>query len=597
LQKYLLALFFILSWASLNAQLSDLEKDSILVNLDDEALAKKILTLEEANHLLKIRYEQGEFCDLIDLQVRKVLILLSINETVSASENMIRAERWFKEYQCDSSLLSVLYLGKAKLSYHNSDIAASRDYLDKGIAFWFQYESHPINLINFYLNSALVHDFEENLLNSKKAYSLSVQYQYPLKEMAALINIGVAYANQGTYDSAYYYFVKALPLANVLSSSRDKGILYNNLAGLSNNISQSAQFSDSAVYYATLAKRLNDIQRYTENKAYLAYDNDRFQRAFEILEEAMYLKDSFFQGKRVEAVAEMEEKYEAEKKTNQIRQLTLDKLKQELRALDLERTQNIGIVIGSLLSLVLIFLVISNAQVKKNRNKLALKNVEIETAKKASDSLLLNILPEKIAKELKETGKAKARSFAKASVLFTDFKEFTNAASKLSPEDLVGEIGSCFEAFDHICDKYSVEKIKTIGDAYMAVGGLPRPNADSVLNTVLAGLEMQDFIAERRERNRNLGLPFFEMRVGIHTGPVVAGIVGVKKFQYDIWGDTVNTASRMETYGEVGKVNISKECYKIIQKEPGLSFNARETITVKGKGELEMYFARTAKAI
>lgn len=597
MQKYLLALFFILSWASLNAQLSDLEKDSILVNLDDEALAKKILTLEEANHLLKIRYEQGEFCDLIDLQVRKVLILLSINETVSASENMIRAERWFKEYQCDSSLLSVLYLGKAKLSYHNSDIAASRDYLDKGIAFWFQYESHPINLINFYLNSALVHDFEENLLNSKKAYSLSVQYQYPLKEMAALINIGVAYANQGTYDSAYYYFVKALPLANVLSSSRDKGILYNNLAGLSNNISQSAQFSDSAVYYATLAKRLNDIQRYTENKAYLAYDNDRFQRAFEILEEAMYLKDSFFQGKRVEAVAEMEEKYEAEKKTNQIRQLTLDKLKQELRALDLERTQNIGIVIGSLLSLVLIFLVISNAQVKKNRNKLALKNVEIETAKKASDSLLLNILPEKIAKELKETGKAKARSFAKASVLFTDFKEFTNAASKLSPEDLVGEIGSCFEAFDHICDKYSVEKIKTIGDAYMAVGGLPRPNADSVLNTVLAGLEMQDFIAERRERNRNLGLPFFEMRVGIHTGPVVAGIVGVKKFQYDIWGDTVNTASRMETYGEVGKVNISKECYKIIQKEPGLSFNARETITVKGKGELEMYFARTAKAI
>lgn len=597
MQKYLLALFFILSWASLNAQLSDLEKDSILVNLDDEALAKKILTLEEANHLLKIRYEQGEFCDLIDLQVRKVLILLSINETVSASENMIRAERWFKEYQCDSSLLSVLYLGKAKLSYHNSDIAASRDYLDKGIAFWFQYESHPINLINFYLNSALVHDFEVNLLNSKKAYSLSVQYQYPLKEMAALINIGVAYANQGTYDSAYYYFVKALPLANVLSSSRDKGILYNNLAGLSNNISQSAQFSDSAVYYATLAKRLNDIQRYTENKAYLAYDNDRFQRAFEILEEAMYLKDSFFQGKRVEAVAEMEEKYEAEKKTNQIRQLTLDKLKQELRALDLERTQNIGIVIGSLLSLVLIFLVISNAQVKKNRNKLALKNVEIETAKKASDSLLLNILPEKIAKELKETGKAKARSFAKASVLFTDFKEFTNAASKLSPEDLVGEIGSCFEAFDHICDKYSVEKIKTIGDAYMAVGGLPRPNADSVLNTVLAGLEMQDFIAERRERNRNLGLPFFEMRVGIHTGPVVAGIVGVKKFQYDIWGDTVNTASRMETYGEVGKVNISKECYKIIQKEPGLSFNARETITVKGKGELEMYFARTAKAI
>ena len=158
--------------------------------------------------------------------------------------------------------------------------------------------------------------------------------------------------------------------------------------------------------------------------------------------------------------------------------------------------------------------------------------------------------------------------------------------------ELVAEINSCFEAFDGVMGKYGIEKIKTIGDAYMAAGGLPISSEGSVKNTVMAALEIQAFIGKRKAERDTKGLPAFEMRVGIHTGPIVAGIVGVKKFQYDIWGDTVNTASRMESNGEAGKVNISQTTYELLKADPEFMFESRGKIEVKGKGELEMWFVR-----
>lgn len=216
------------------------------------------------------------------------------------------------------------------------------------------------------------------------------------------------------------------------------------------------------------------------------------------------------------------------------------------------------------------------------------KQLQIEMDR--SEQLLLNILPEEIAQELKDFGKAEARGFDVVSILFTDFKDFTQTSETLTAKDLVKELSACFEAFDRIMDKYNIEKIKTIGDAYMAAGGLPVPSPDSVKNTILAGLEMQAFMVSRKEQSQALGKPFFEMRVGIHTGPVVAGIVGVKKFQYDVWGDTVNTASRIESSGEVGKVNISGTTYRKIMDDPDFKFEGRGKVKAKGKGEMEMHF-------
>ncbi len=210
--------------------------------------------------------------------------------------------------------------------------------------------------------------------------------------------------------------------------------------------------------------------------------------------------------------------------------------------------------------------------------------------KKRSDELLLNILPAEVAKELKDTGASAARHIEQATILFTDFKGFTEASELLTPQELVEELDACFKAFDAIITAHGIEKIKTIGDAYMAAGGLPRERPSSVADVVGAAMEMQRFMVQRKEERSALDKPAFDMRVGVHTGPVVAGIVGVKKFQYDIWGDTVNTASRMESSGEIGKVNISASTYHEVASQRNWRFTARGKVSAKGKGALEMFF-------
>jgi class 3 adenylate cyclase len=214
----------------------------------------------------------------------------------------------------------------------------------------------------------------------------------------------------------------------------------------------------------------------------------------------------------------------------------------------------------------------------------------LQLEKDRSENLLLNILPAEIADELKLNGFAIPRDFEMVSILFTDFKEFTETSEKLTPNELVNELNCCFHEFDLICEKYHIEKIKTIGDAYMAAGGLPAPSSHAVKNTVLAAIEMAAFMTARNKSEKDNLKTTFEMRVGIHTGPVVAGIVGVKKFQYDVWGDTVNTASRIENNGSTGKVNISETTYQLINNESCFHFKERGKIDAKGKGMLGMWY-------
>lgn len=216
----------------------------------------------------------------------------------------------------------------------------------------------------------------------------------------------------------------------------------------------------------------------------------------------------------------------------------------------------------------------------------------LQKEKDRSDELLLNILPFEVAEELKIKGESEARAFDNVTVLFTDFMEFTEKAESLTAKELVDEINVCFRAFDQIIQDHNVEKIKTIGDAYMAAGGLHQPRVSEPVDVVSAAIEMQQFMIDRKNQREANGLPYFEMRVGIHTGPVVAGIVGVKKFQYDIWGDTVNTASRMESHGEVGRVNISDATYALLRDNPRFRFESRGNIQVKGKGEMGMWYVQ-----
>lgn len=219
-----------------------------------------------------------------------------------------------------------------------------------------------------------------------------------------------------------------------------------------------------------------------------------------------------------------------------------------------------------------------------------LKNQLFQEIKK-SDQLLLNILPKNIANELKAEGSVKPRFIEDAAVLFTDFKGFTNYAELVTPEQLVQDLNSCFSAFDTICNKYKIEKIKTIGDSYMAAGGLTLCKGYTK-NVVMAALEMADLIKRGSDKKKAANLPFLEMRVGINNGPVIAGVVGLTKFQYDIWGDTVNVASRMESHGMVDHINISQSTFDLIKDDSDFSFEKRGEINVKGKGMQSMYFVK-----
>lgn len=212
----------------------------------------------------------------------------------------------------------------------------------------------------------------------------------------------------------------------------------------------------------------------------------------------------------------------------------------------------------------------------------------VEQEKKRSDDLLLNILPEEVAEELKLKGSADAKQFDQVTVLFTDFQDFTVLSEKLSAKELVEEINTCFMAFDKIIDQYGIEKIKTIGDSYMCAGGLPTANDTNAEDVIRAAFKIQEFMQQHIAERIQKGQPLFRIRIGIHTGPVVAGIVGIRKFAYDIWGDTVNTASRMESSGEAGKINISHTTYLLVKDK--FRFDYRGKIKTKGKGEMDMYF-------
>ena len=232
--------------------------------------------------------------------------------------------------------------------------------------------------------------------------------------------------------------------------------------------------------------------------------------------------------------------------------------------------------------------------------KVAFRTLEIEKQKKQlesekskSDALLLNILPEEIAAELKRFGKSYARKHEEVSVLFADIKGFTSIAEHMTPDLLVTQLDETFRGFDYITGKYGLEKIKTIGDAYMCAAGLPQDDEAHALNAVKAAIDMQNFIGEFSRSKVIQDLPGFEIRIGIHSGSVVSGVVGTKKFVYDIWGDTVNLASQMEQQSEPGKINISGETYKLVKDHFNCKYRGK--IAVKGKGDIDMYFITDKK--
>lgn len=263
----------------------------------------------------------------------------------------------------------------------------------------------------------------------------------------------------------------------------------------------------------------------------------------------------------------------------------------QLRDADLARSRAISFALvgGAILLILLAGLLLNRNRLRARVNReLAAKNETIERERARADDLLKNILPEKTAEELKLHNTVQPVRYDSVTVLFTDFKGFTTIAELVSPEALIAELDECFRLFDAIMLKFGLEKIKTIGDSYMCAGGLPVVNDTHAVDMVNAAIEMQRGLQGMMLRKRAAGKPEFEMRIGINTGPVVAGIVGSHKFAYDIWGDTVNTAARLEQGSASHKINISEATYQLVRHQFDCTYRGK--LAAKNKGEIDMYF-------
>ena len=218
---------------------------------------------------------------------------------------------------------------------------------------------------------------------------------------------------------------------------------------------------------------------------------------------------------------------------------------------------------------------------------------ELKDSFKKTDDILNSVLPKYIVEELKRNGKVKPKSIPSASILFCDLVGFTKIASTLSPEKLLSELDECYSHFDRIVQMKGIEKIKTIGDSYMAAAGITESKRLHAVDAVLSALKIQEFLRKYQKSQKRKGLPSWKVRIGIHCGPVVCGVLGEQRFNFDIWGDTVNIAQRMEANGEADKVNISHNLY--LMTKDFFDFQFRGKIPVKGKGEMEMYFVLRVK--
>ncbi len=234
-------------------------------------------------------------------------------------------------------------------------------------------------------------------------------------------------------------------------------------------------------------------------------------------------------------------------------------------------------------------------EVENQKEKLELQKAQLQNELAKEEKLLLNMLPRNIAKEIIETGKAAPKNYRMASVMFVDFKNFTKITENLRPTELVQELDDSFAYFDDVVDKYKVEKIKTSGDAYMCVGGIPERNRTHAVDCVLAAMDFLKYIEEKKRKRQGTGKPKWELRVGINTGKLVAGVIGKKKFVYDVWGDTVNIASRMEGSGEAGKINISEVTFNQIKQYFDCEYRGK--FEVKNKGKIAMYYVKRIKQL
>lgn len=441
---------------------------------------------------------------------------------------------------------------------------------------------HTRGMASMLTNLAIVYenmgDIESAL--QKQFESLELEEKVGDRHSMALTlgNIGLLFRTMTEYDSAIVYFERGLEIAQDLGDQVETSASLTNLARVYADLGQhqrSIGFAERSIVLARESGAIREMRNAAESLFHSYKEVGRPGEALEMHELFIQMRDSILNQENQREVLQQHFSYEMEKQ-----EALADAEQEKIRAVNREQIRRKNLQLNAFIGgLALMSLLAGVFLVQRRR---------IGKEKKRSDTLLLNILPEETAEELKTNGYAESRYFDEVSVLFTDFVGFTKFSENLAPGEVVEVIHDCFSIFDDIVTKYNIEKIKTIGDAYMAVGGLPTPNKTHASDMVYAALEMQeamnDYFAKRKEQ----GLTAMGVRLGINSGPVVAGVVGKKKFQYDIWGDAVNTAARMESSSDPGRVNISESTFERVKDQFECTYRGK--IHAKNKGEIGMYF-------
>ena len=423
--------------------------------------------------------------------------------------------------------------------------------------------------------------FDKALENFEEAQLIFENEDYSIGTAYTLGNIGMIYAEQGNHTLAEDKINEAI---KVLEELEDYYAISEYLTYMS-DIYLEQNDTEKAFAYAErsleLAKKTGLKKQISESNLKLSELHQQIgslAQSYAYYKEHIKYRDSLINLENIEKAYDLRTDFEVSQK-----QLEVD--------LGIEKSRNQrNIIFATAIALFLIGLLAFGLF---RRNKYVNKtNKIIATEKERSDNLLLNILPEETAIELKENGKVKAKKFDSITVLFTDFKGFTEYAEKLTPEALVESVDFYFSKFDEIMEKHGLEKIKTVGDAYMCAGGLNESVKNHSEKMVLAAFDIAEFVKSAKAQDSE-SKTRFDVRIGINTGPIVAGVVGTKKFAYDIWGDAVNIASRMESSSEPGKINVSHDTYNLIKHNFDCEYRGK--IEVKNRGEMKMYFVNNLK--
>ena len=566
--------------------LSDIERMELLQKLGFNELNDLELAIKYSNELIELASELNNNHFVYEGYVNKGNAYRLLGDLDMALEALFKSSEAANkgEHIEDLEDEAVSYISIADVYSEMGNATNAEIYYDKGITI-LRKLNKPISLASALFNAGDEYFNNQNyvkaLKNFEEAKLIFENENYQIGTAYTLGNIGMIYAEQGNHSLAEDKINEAI---YILEELEDYYAISEYLTYMSdiyleqNDIKKAFTYAERSLELAITNGLKKQISESNLKLSELHKQKGNYELSYRYYVDYITYRDSVINLENIEKAANLRTEHEVSQE--QAKTIISEQKRKNQRT----------VIYATAIALILIGLLAFGLF---RRNKYIHKTNKIIAAEKErSENLLLNILPEETAHELKEYGKVKAKKFDSVSVLFTDFKGFTEHAEKLTPEELVESVDFYFSKFDEIMEKHGLEKIKTVGDAYMCAGGLNGTIKNHAHRMVLAAFDIANFVKSAKSNNLNSDTRF-DVRIGINTGPIVAGVVGTKKFAYDIWGDTVNIASRMESNSEPGKINVSHDTYVLIKDEFECEF--RGEIEVKNRGHLKMYFVNNTK--